>query len=108
MRISPFVAWESRDERLLRPFAWICFLLCDDYDITHHMCHLPIPADRAGETRCTIELILYSRAFGFHLVFATKAEVPTGELLSWIPKVIFTLGTSQRKATILLQSYAEL
>lgn len=48
VKISPFVAWESRDERLPRPFTWVCFLLCDDYDITHHMCYLPTPADHAG------------------------------------------------------------
>lgn len=51
VKISPFVAWESRDERLLRPFTWVCFLLWDDYDITHHMCHLPTPGDCAGETQ---------------------------------------------------------
>ena len=54
VKISPFVALESRDERLLRHFTWVCFLLWDDYDITHHMCHLPTPGDRGVETQATI------------------------------------------------------
>lgn len=96
VKISPFAAWESRDERLLRPFTWVCFPLWDDYDISHHMCHLPTPGDCAGEIQWTITLISHFRAFGFPVVFTTTAEVPVWELFSWILKVIFTLGTSRK------------
>lgn len=76
MEISPFVAWESGDERLLRPLTWVCFLLWDDDDITHHMYHLSASGDHPGETQWATEITSYFRAFGFPMVSTTTAEIP--------------------------------
>lgn len=65
VEISPFVALESGDERLLKPLTRVCFLPWDDYDITHHMYHLPASGDHAGETQWTTEITSYFRAFAF-------------------------------------------
>lgn len=87
VEILPFVAWESGDERLLRPLTWVCFLLWDDYDITHHMYHLPAPGDHPEETQWATEITSSFRAFAFPAVSTTTAEIPTWEFGSWILKV---------------------
>lgn len=105
--ISPFVAWESGDERLLRPLTWVCCLPWDDDDITHHMYHLPAPGDHPGETHWATEITSYFRAFAVPVVpTTTTAEIPPQEFGSWTLRMMFTLKF-QRRVTMLLQDYMQ-
>lgn len=105
VEISPLVAWESGDERLLRLLTWVCFLLWDDDDITHHMYHSPAPGDHPGDTQWATEITSYFRAFGFPVVsITTTTKIPPWQFRSCILKMIFTLKF-QRRVTMLLQGY---